>query len=92
MALDATSLLLAEYLVLRHSGRASRSGVDFGLACAAVAEWFPVRSVALNAALTADPGDDIDGAAALALAHSLEVPLVTKNRDLVSRQVPVLYS
>jgi hypothetical protein len=89
VALDATSLLVAEYLVLRHSGRPARADVDYGLACAAVAEWFPVRSLALEAAMAAE--DDIDGVAALALAHSLQVPLVTKNRELTSRQVPVLY-
>ena len=90
VALDATSLLLAEYLALRHQGRPARAEVDYGLACSVVAEWFPVRGVALEAALAAE--DDIDGVAALGLAHSLQVPLVTKNRDLTSRQIPVLYS
>ena len=90
VALDATSLLLAEYLTLRHEGRPARAEVEFDFACTAVAEWFPVRSLALEAALSAD--EDIDGIAALGLAHSLQVPLVTKNRELVSRQIPVLYS
>jgi hypothetical protein len=90
VALDATSLLLAEYLALRHHGRAARADVDYGLACSVVTEWFPVRGLALEAALAAD--DDIDGVAALGLAHSLLVPLVTKNRNLTSREIPVLYS
>jgi len=90
VALDATSLLVAEYLTLRHSGRPARAELDFDLACAAVAEWFPVRSLALEAAMAAE--DDIDGIAALGLAHSLRVPLVTKNRELASGQVPVLYA
>jgi hypothetical protein len=46
----------------------------------------------MEAALTADTtGQDIDAAASLALAHSLAVPLVTKNREVGSRQIPVLH-
>ena len=91
VVLDATSLLVAEYLALRHEGAPERAHVDFALATGVVAEWFPVRAVAMEAALTADAtGQDIDAAASLALAHSLAVPLVTKNREVESRQVPVL--
>lgn len=92
VVLDATSLLVAEYLALRHQGAPVKAQVDFGLAMGVVAEWFPVRALALEAALTADDIDqDIDAAASLALAHSLDVPLVTKNREVASRQVPVLH-
>jgi hypothetical protein len=92
VVLDATALLVAEYLALRHEGAPARGHVDFGLALGVVAEWFPVRALALEAAMTADRlGQDIDAAASLALAHSLAVPLVTKNRDVTSREIPVLH-
>ena len=92
LVLDATSLLLAEYLVLRHEGAPQRARTDWGLVVRTVQEWFPARAVAFDAALSASEADsDIDGAASLALAESLGVPLVTKNRDLASRHVPVLH-
>lgn len=92
VALDATSLLVAEYLALRHEGAPQRAGAEFGLAMSVVGEWFPVRVVALEAVLTAaDLDHDVDAAASLALAHSLDVPLVTKNRDVGSRTIPVLH-
>lgn len=92
VVLDATSLLVAEYLTLRHEGAPGRAEVEFALAAGVVAEWFPVRAVAMEAALTADAtGQDIDAAASLALAHSLRVPLVTKNREVGSGQIPVLH-
>jgi hypothetical protein len=92
VVLDATSLLVAEYLALRHEGTPERAHAEFALATRVVAEWFPVRAVAMEAALTADAaGQDIDAAASLALAHSLDAPLVTKNREVTSRQVPVLH-
>ena len=53
-------------------------------------EWFPVRALALDAVLAAGDDGDVEAHAALALAESLEVPVVTKNRDLASRLVPVL--
>jgi hypothetical protein len=93
VVLDATSLLLAEYLALRHEAALERVAVEFALAVGVVSEWFPVRGVAVTAALsTAGSSDhDIDAAAALALAESLHVPLVTKNRELGSRHIPVLH-
>lgn len=89
LVLDATSLLLAEYLAVRHEGAPARAQAEFALAMRVVAEWFPVRAIAIDAALA--PGDaDVDAMAALALAESLDVPLVTKHRDLTSAKVPVL--
>ncbi len=90
LVLDATSLLVAEYLALRHEGAPARARAEFGLALRVVSEWFPVRALALDAALAVAGDDDIDAVVALALAESLGVALVTKNRDLVSRRVPVL--
>jgi hypothetical protein len=90
LVLDATSLLVAEYLVLRHAGSSDRARTEFGLVVRVVREWFPIRSLAIEVALTAADGD-IDGAASLALAESLHVPLVTKNRDLNSAAIPVLH-
>ncbi len=90
LALDATSLLVAEYLALRHEGAPHRSGAAFGRVEQVVREWFPVRGLAMEAALSAGSGD-IDGPAALVLAESLGIPLVTKNSGLRSTSVPVLH-
>ena len=91
LALDATSPLVAEYLTVRHEGLAVRARRDFGLVIRIVAEWFPVRGLAMDAALAAGNDLDVDSSAALALAESLRVPLVTKNRQLSSATVPVLH-
>lgn len=90
LSLDATALLVAEYLAVHHEGAPDRARVDYGAATRVVREWFPVRSLAIEAALTADP-EGLDGAVALRLAESLGVALVTKNRQLASRMVPVLH-
>lgn len=56
-----------------------------------VQEWFPVRAVAMAAALrTGDDGDSLT-TASLELAETLDLPLLTRRRDAVSAQVPVLY-
>lgn len=89
LALDATSLLVAEYLALRHEGAPERARVDFGSVSQVVREWFPVRGLAVEAALSAT-SSDVDGHAALALAESLRTPLVTKSSELRSSSVPVL--
>jgi hypothetical protein len=90
LALDSTSLLVAEYLAVRHEGAPHRARTDNGLAVHAVAEWFPVRALAIDAALTTGE-TEIDSAASVALAESLGVPLVTKNTDVSSERIPVLY-
>lgn len=90
LALDATSLLVAEYLALRHEGAPDRARVDFGRVSQVVREWFPVRGLAIEAALPASC-EDVDGHAARALAESLGTPLVTKNGELRSTSVPVLH-
>lgn len=91
LALDATSLLVGEYLALRHEGAPHRARVDFAGVGQVVREWFPVRGLAIETALSALSSDDIDGHAALALAESLRTPLVTKNFELRSASVPVLH-
>ena len=92
LVLDATSLLVAQYLALRHEGAPDRARVEFGLAAGVVREWYPVRPLAIDAALAVSaPDDDLDGVASLALAESLDVPLVTKNSELRSRHVAVLH-
>lgn len=92
LVLDATSLLVAEYLALRHEGAQDRARVEFGIALRVVSEWFPVRALAIDVAIDAGGRDgDVDGLGALALAESLGVALVTKNRDLRSDKVAVLY-
>jgi hypothetical protein len=90
LVLDATSLLVAEYLALRHEGAPARARAELGVAMRVVGEWFPVRAIAIDAAIAFVGHGDIDGAAALALAESLGVPLITKNPDLVSDRVEVL--
>lgn len=91
LALDATSLLVAEYLALRHEGAPLRAQRDFGLAAKAVSEWFPVRALAMEAVLAAGEEMEVESLASMALAESLRVPLITKNRELSSSQVSVLY-
>lgn len=88
LALDATSLLVAEYLALRHEGAPNRARVDFASVGQVVREWFPVRGLATEAAISATASEDVDGQAALALAESLGTPLVTKNGDLRGTTVP----
>lgn len=90
LVLDATSLLLAEYLAVRHEGAPARAGAEFAVAMRIVAEWFPVRAVAIEAAIASGSDGDIDALAALALAESLKVPLITKNRELRSATIEVL--
>lgn len=91
LALDATSLLIAQYLALRHEGAADRARVDFANVTQIVREWFPVRGIAIEAALAATSAEDVDGNAALCLAESLRAPLVTKNDELRSDLIPVLH-
>ncbi|MCA1670970.1 MAG: hypothetical protein LC799_01765 [Actinobacteria bacterium] len=91
LALDATSLLVAEYLAFRHEGAPHRARVDYARVSQVVREWFPLRGLAIEAALSATPSEDTDGFAALALAESLRTPLVTKNGELRSTSVPVLH-
>jgi hypothetical protein len=83
---------VAEYLVIRHEGAHDRARVEYGLAVNAVREWYPARTLGIEAAIAlTEEVDDINAVASLGLAESLEVPLVTKNADLRSRRVPVLY-
>ena len=93
VALDAATLLLAEFLVVLHEGRPARAAADYGQLERFVREWFPVRALAMDAALRApaESGDD-DTWAALALAEMLGIPLVTKHAEIASRKIPVLHS
>jgi hypothetical protein len=49
-----------------------------------------VRAVAIDATVRSTGGDEIDSAAALTLAESLGVPLITKDPDLTSARVDIL--
>ena len=91
LAADATAVLVAEYLALRHQGVPLRARRDFGLALRAVAEWFPVRALAMDAVLAAGEGMDVDSALGLVLAESLQVTFVTRNREVSSERITVLY-
>ncbi len=90
LALDATTLLAAEYVALRHEDAPDRARTEFGLLMRVVGEWFPVRPLALDAVMAAAGGPDVDSHAALVLAESLEVPVVTRHEYLRSDRVPVL--
>lgn len=93
VALDAATLLIAEFLVVVHEGRPARAAVDYAELERVVREWFPVRALAMDAALLAAPeAGEVDSWAALALAETLGIPLVTKNGELRSGKVPVLRS
>src|SRR2546421_6620048 len=91
LALDATSLLVAEYLAVRHDGAPLRARRDFGLVVRTVAEWFPVRALAIDAVLAAGESLEVDSTVAVALAESLQVPLVTKNREISSHRISLLH-
>ena len=91
VALDATTLLVAEFLVLLHEGATTRAHIDYDDLERVIREWFPVRAVAMDAATRA-PSGELDSWAALALAEMLQVPLVTRNDDIRSRVVPILQS
>jgi hypothetical protein len=93
VALDAATLLLAEFLVILHEGRPARAAIDYAELERLVREWFPVRALAMDAALRA-PAEtgDVDTWAALALAEMLGIPLVTKHAEIASRKIPVLHS
>jgi hypothetical protein len=93
VALDAATLLLAEFLIVLHEGRPTRAAADYAGLDRLVREWFPVRALAMDAALRA-PADasDVDTWAALALAETLGIPLVTKHPDIRSRKVAVLHA
>jgi hypothetical protein len=93
VALDSATLLVAEFLAVLHEGRPARAVADYAELDRVVREWFPVRALALDAALHA-PADSagVDSWAALALAETLRVPLVTKNDEVRSRTVAVLHS
>lgn len=90
LALDATTLLLADYLAVRHEGAPDRIRSDFAATTRIVSEWFPTRPLALEAAV-GDRLDDLDTAVTLRLAEALGVPLVTKHADVASEAVPVLH-
>lgn len=90
LALDATTLLLAEYLAVRHEGAPERTRSDYAATTRVVGEWFPTRPLALDAAL-GDLNDDLETAVSLRLAEALGVPLVTKHAGIVSDTVTVLY-
>jgi hypothetical protein len=93
VALDAATLLLAEFLVVLHEGRPARAAADYAELDRLVREWFPVRALAMNVVLRA-PAEttDVDTWAALALAEMLGIPHVTKHPEIGSRKVPVLHS
>ena len=90
LALDATTVLLAEYLAVRHEGAPDRTRSAFAATTRIVGEWFPARPLALDAAL-GELHDDLDTAITLRLAEALGVPLVTKHAGVTSEAVPVLH-
>jgi hypothetical protein len=93
VALDAATLLLAEFLVVLHEGRPARAAADYAELERLVREWFPVRALAIDAALSVPAeSSDVDTWAALALAEMFGIPLVTKHAAIASRRIPVLYS
>jgi len=93
VALDAATLLLAEFLVVLHEGHPARAAADYAELQRLVREWFPVQALAIDAVLRA-PAEtaDVDTWAALALAETLGIPLVTKHAEIGSKKIPVLHS
>ena len=92
-ALDASAILAAQILELHHEGAPARAITEYGLLVGTVQEWFPVRALAMDAAIhRTDRELPLDSVAALLLAESMTVPLVTKLRELTSKKIPVLYA
>src|SRR5439155_26774019 len=79
VALDAATLLLAEFLVVLHEGHPARAAADYAELDRLVREWFPVRALSMGGALRAPAENgDVDTCASLALAEVLCIPLVPK--------------
>ena len=93
VALDTTTLLLAEFLLVLHEGAVRRAVAEYAQFNQVVREWFPVRALAIDATLRAPRGETgLDSWAALTLAEVLGIPLVTKNDAVSSKVIPVLHS
>ena len=93
VALDITTLLLAEFLLVLHQGALRRAVAEYAQLDRVVREWFPVRALAIDATLRAPHGETgLDSWAALTLAEVLGIPLVTKNDAVSSKVIPVLHS
>ena len=85
-------MLAAGYLRVLHDGAPTRAVADHGEVMRIVGEWFPVRALAMDAVLRRPADVHPDTWAALVLAETRGVPLVTKEDEVRSRQVPVLHS
>ena len=60
VALDSSALTVAFLLVLLHEGRPDQARSEYEGTCGVVREWFPLRGLAVDTALSA-LGDEIDG-------------------------------
>jgi len=93
VALDTTTLLLAEFLLVLHEGAVRRAVAEYAQFNQVVREWFPIRALAIDAALRAPHAETgLDSWVALTLAEVLGIPLVTKNDAVSSKVIPVLHS
>lgn len=92
LALDWTAVTVGRFLAARYEGNLERTRVEFGLALAAVHEWFPVRTLIADTLERAGlkAVDALDSWSALLLAEQLDVALFTASDDVDSSRVEVI--
>lgn len=81
---------VVEFLRVKHDGRVGPMLSDLAEVQNAVLNWYPFNTMAaqlVHLASRADPDIDVSLLSPVALALTLEIPLVTTNRDLVDLAV-----
>ena len=59
VALDTTTLRFAEFLLVLHEGALRRAVAEYAQFDRVVREWFPIRALAIDAALRAPHGEPV---------------------------------
>jgi hypothetical protein len=90
VAPDALMAEVVEFLRVKHDGRVGPMLSDIAEVQIAVLNWYPSNTMAaqlVHLASRADPDIDVSLLSPVALASTLEIPLVTTNRDLADLAV-----
>jgi len=85
LALDGTAMTLGRFIAARFEGNAAGIRVEFGIALAAVDEWFPVRSLVADTLERAG----LDSWSAILLAEQFDLPLLTASDEVSSQQIEI---
>ena len=78
-------MTLGRFIAARFEGNAAGIRVEFGIALAAVDEWFPVRSLVADTLERAG----LDSWSAILLAEQLDLPLLTASDEVSSQQIEI---